>query len=59
MILDGNPLDAMRNTNRISYVMKDGRLYQGSSLDEVWPRKRKLELRDWIVAEPEAGVVKK
>jgi hypothetical protein len=52
VVLDGNPLEDIRNTNRIRYVMKNGRLYEGDSLDEVWPRQRTLARADWIVAEP-------
>ena len=40
VILDGNPLQDIRNTNTIRYVMKNGRLYDGNSLDEVYPTKR-------------------
>jgi hypothetical protein len=38
VILDRNPLDDIRNTTAIRYVMKDGRLYDDETLDEVWPR---------------------
>ncbi len=37
-VLDRNPLDDIQNTNTIRYVMKNGRLYDGSTLNEVWPR---------------------
>ncbi|HZI40150.1 MAG TPA: amidohydrolase family protein, partial [Gemmatimonadaceae bacterium] len=40
VVLDGNPLQDIRNTNTIRYVMKNGRLYDGNSLDEVYPMKR-------------------
>ena len=39
-VLDKNPLDDIRNTNTIKYVMKNGRLYDGNTLDEIWPRKK-------------------
>lgn len=52
LVLDANPLDDIRNTNTIRYVMKNGRLYDGDTLDEVWPRERPLEPGDWVVAEP-------
>jgi imidazolonepropionase-like amidohydrolase len=42
VILDRNPLDDIRNSNSVRYVMKNGRLYQGDTLDEIWPRERKL-----------------
>ena len=39
-VLDKNPLDDIRNTNTIKYVMKNGRLYDGNTLDEIWPRQK-------------------
>ncbi len=41
LVLERNPLDDIRNTNTIRYVMKNGRLYDGNTLDEIWPRERK------------------
>ncbi len=46
-VLDKNPLDDIRNTNTIRYVMKNGRLYDGNTLDEVWPRTRPLGQLYW------------
>jgi hypothetical protein len=40
VILNENPLDNIRNTNTIDMVMKNGRLYDGDTLDEVYPRER-------------------
>jgi hypothetical protein len=53
VVLSANPLENIRNTNTIRYVMKNGRLYDGDTLDEVWPRQRRLEREEWVVAEPE------
>lgn len=39
VIMDANPLENLRNTNSISYVMKNGRLYNASSLDQIYPQK--------------------
>ena len=41
VILDKNPLENIRHSNSIRYVMKNGRLYQGDNLDEVYPRQKK------------------
>jgi hypothetical protein len=41
IILDKNPLEQLRNTNTVNKVMKNGRLYDGNTLDEVYPLKRK------------------
>ena len=48
VILDGNPLEDIRNTNTITHVMKNGRLYEGDTLNEIWPRQRTLEREDWV-----------
>ncbi len=40
VILNENPLENIRNTNTIDMVMKNGRLYDGDTLDEVYPRER-------------------
>lgn len=41
-ILTQNPLEDIRNSTSICYVMKNGRLYQADDLTEVWPRKKPL-----------------
>jgi hypothetical protein len=43
ILMDRNPLENIRNTNSISRVMKNGRLYDGLTLDEIYPAKRPLE----------------
>ena len=42
VILEKNPLEDIRNTMSIRQVMKNGRLYDGDTLDEIWPRNRPL-----------------
>ncbi len=39
VILDANPLQNIRNTNTVRYVMKNGRLYEGESLNQTYPEK--------------------
>jgi Tol biopolymer transport system component len=41
LIMDKNPLENIRNSNTIYQVMKNGRLYDGNTLDEVYPIVRK------------------
>jgi imidazolonepropionase-like amidohydrolase len=51
IVLDKNPLDDIRNTEGIRFVMKNGRLYQGDDLTERWPRQRPLPhlwWSDWV-----------
>ena len=57
LILDKNPLHNIRNTAFIRYVMKNGVLYDGNTLDEVWPNKRTLPPMWWseIEAKPRSG----
>ncbi|MFT6214779.1 MAG: Tol biopolymer transport system component [Roseivirga sp.] len=52
IILDKNPLENIRNTNSITHVMKNGRLYEGNTLDEVYPRKQKAPVFNWHKAKP-------
>jgi hypothetical protein len=51
MVLNGNPLENIRNTADIRYVMKGGVLYDASSLDELWPRSVKYGDYYWVVPE--------
>ena len=53
-VLDRNPLEDIENTNSIRYVMKNGRLYDGNTLDEVWPRVRPLPTQRWWREDPPA-----
>ena len=52
IILDKNPLENIRNTNTIKFVMKNGRLYDGNTCDEVYPNQRKLDKREWQYDKP-------
>lgn len=52
VILDKNPLETIRNTNSVDYVMKNGRLYEGNTLNEVYPRKRALDRSEWNYERP-------
>lgn len=52
LILDANPLDDIENTASIRYVMKNGRLYESATLNEVWPRERPLPEQWWWRVEP-------
>ncbi|MEO7086937.1 MAG: amidohydrolase family protein, partial [Gemmatimonadaceae bacterium] len=47
VVFDRNPLENIRNTKSLHYVMKNGRLYDGNTLDEVWPRQKKAMAFYW------------
>jgi hypothetical protein len=60
-VLNGNPLQDIHNTNTIQWVMKNGRLYDGSTLAELWPRQRPVPPTWWqkeAIATEEAGVMR-
>ena len=52
VVLEANPLDDIRHTNTIQRVMKNGRLYDGETLDEQWPRQRPLGKLTWHSQDP-------
>jgi Tol biopolymer transport system component len=56
LILDKNPLQDIHNTNTVHWVMKNGELFEGDTLDQVWPEQKKLEpLFFWNYDTPKAG----
>ena len=48
LVLDSNPLDNIRNTLDIAYVMKGGILYDADTLDEIWPEDRPFGDYYWV-----------
>ena len=52
VILDKNPLENIRHTNTIRYVIMNGRVYQCDTLDEIYPNQRKLK-KEWKEQKPE------
>ncbi|HKC48529.1 MAG TPA: amidohydrolase family protein, partial [Gemmatimonadales bacterium] len=55
IVLDADPMQDIHNTNAIHYVMKNGRLYDGPTLNEVWPRQKNLPTMWWWGTEPPAA----
>ncbi|HEX9894913.1 MAG TPA: amidohydrolase family protein [Gemmatimonadales bacterium] len=55
IVLDRDPLADIKNTNSIRYVMKNGRLYEGDTLNEIWPRQRPLPEQPWRNGDPVAN----
>ncbi|HWB27355.1 MAG TPA: LpqB family beta-propeller domain-containing protein [Chitinophagaceae bacterium] len=52
VILDKNPLENIRNTNTVKYVMKNGRLYDGNTCNEVITGNRVLDRSEWLYTKP-------
>ncbi|UCD23644.1 MAG: PD40 domain-containing protein [Gemmatimonadota bacterium] len=53
LVLNEDPLADLRNTVELRYVMKNGRLYDADTLDEVWPRQRALPTPHWRAQGPQ------
>jgi hypothetical protein len=45
VVLDEDPLENIRNTSSIRYVVKNGVVYKGDTLTEIWPQHRE---RSWL-----------
>ena len=52
IILDKDPLADIRNTDSIRMVMKNGELYEGDTLNQVWPAQRNLPDQYWWNLDP-------
>ncbi|NUO80084.1 amidohydrolase family protein, partial [candidate division KSB1 bacterium] len=52
LVLDRNPLENIRNTNSLRYVMKNGLLYNAETLDQIWPVEKKMAKLYWEGEEP-------
>ena len=50
--MDSNPLDNLRNTNTIKYVVKNGVVYDANTLDEIAPVEKKAEAFNWQTKKP-------
>jgi hypothetical protein len=51
LVLDANPLENIQNTNKIRYVVKNGVVHDGNTLDEIWPRQRKFPKFRWVASD--------
>ena len=47
VVLTKNPLDDLRNTTALRFVMKNGELFDANTLDEVWPQRKPLPSFWW------------
>ena len=56
VILNADPSLDIRNSKAVAQVMKNGRLYDANTLDEVWPRQRPLPMQWFADERPEFGI---
>lgn len=52
LILSKDPLQDIHNTNSIRYVMKNGELFDGATLDQTWPERKPLAPLWWWNEKP-------
>jgi Tol biopolymer transport system component len=52
LIMDKNPLENIRNSNTLKMVVKNGRVYDANTLDEVYPAQKKLVRTEWTFEKP-------
>ena len=55
IILNKDPLADIRNTNTIRYVMKNGELFEGDTLNQIWPVQKALPEQWWWKEDPTTG----
>lgn len=48
LVINSNPLDDIENTLDMVYVMKDGKLYEAATLNEVWPEQKEFGPYYWV-----------
>jgi Tol biopolymer transport system component len=47
VVLAKDPLEDIHNTNSVRYVMKNGEVYEGDTLDRIWPDRKPLPRLWW------------
>jgi Tol biopolymer transport system component len=52
IVLNKDPLQDIHNTNTIRYVMKNGELFEGDTLNEIWPAQKPLGDLWWWKTKP-------
>lgn len=53
VILDKNPLENIRNSNTVRYVIRNGIIYDAGSLNELHPEEKKAAPSNWQTLQPE------
>ncbi|NJY62087.1 amidohydrolase family protein [Salinimicrobium sp. CDJ15-81-2] len=53
VILNKDPLENIRNSNTVRYVIKDGFIYDAESLDKLHPEEKEAAPSNWQIKKPE------
>lgn len=54
LVFDRNPLDSLRNTASLHWVMRGGRMYESATLNQVYPQQLPLPVEPWQTLAPTA-----
>ncbi len=52
VVLDRDPLADIKNSNSVRFVMKNGEMWEGETMDQVWPVQKKLPEMWWWKDKP-------
>ncbi len=52
LVLDKNPLEDLRHTTSLSWVMKGGVIYEADTLNQIWPQAKPLPEQWWWSSGP-------
>jgi imidazolonepropionase-like amidohydrolase len=52
VVLSKDPLADIQNTTSVRYVMKNGQLFEGDTLNEVWPSQKTADPYWWLKDHP-------
>ncbi len=58
LVLDSNPLEDIRNSLDIRWVMKNGELYDARTLDRVWPSPRSFPTPYWVLEQEDLDAIR-
>ncbi|MEM1396298.1 MAG: amidohydrolase family protein [Pseudomonadota bacterium] len=56
LILNSDPLANIRNSTDAAYVVKNGRVYDPETLDQIWPNREAYGARPWVAPDTWSGV---
>ena len=58
VVLNSNPLVNIRNSTDIAYVIKNGDVYEGNTLNRTWPSPRPFPKPYWVKDKEELAKIR-
>ena len=59
MVLNRNPLDDIKGSADIRYVMKNGELFEAATLDRVWLSVQNFPVPAWVREKAERDILRR